>query len=203
MLRDNILPMCIAISLTGHAIIFMGASNRFHVEVEEKIMPEITYARPDPLPKEKERAVKIEEPVRKAPKPPAKKAINKAAVKPVENKANEDIKDKDIYIDKTSLAEKGEAFISYNKLIKEKIKECLAYPVRYPKGDVYLSFTISRDGVLKDAEISGEPSSSDRILRKASLDAVRGASPFPPFPEELTQKEIRFNLGISFRDNAR
>lgn len=63
-------------------------------------------------------------------------------------------------------------------------------------GEVEISFLIAKDGRLKTApEII---SASDDLLRDYALKAVIASVPFPPFPQDISAQEKRFNIVISY-----
>jgi TonB family protein len=96
---------------------------------------------------------------------------------------------------KEQLSKKNAAY--YN-LISDKIKG-MAYfePAKGEKGEVKVAFTVVSSGNLKD-----EPriiSSSNKNLDKISLASVRNASPFPPLPGELAEKEEVFYINLEYK----
>ena len=66
-------------------------------------------------------------------------------------------------------------------------------------GEVYLTFALSSDGALKQIKlIEGRTNATD-YLRDIGLNSIQEASPFPPFPSDLSYPELTFNIAISFR----
>jgi protein TonB len=65
------------------------------------------------------------------------------------------------------------------------------------EGSVQLRFTLSRQGAL-----SGEPvlekQSRYRLLNESAIAAIKNAAPFPPFPEEIMEEEMSFQVVVSF-----
>ena len=63
--------------------------------------------------------------------------------------------------------------------------------------DVRLLFTLTNDGKLK-----GEPqvlNDVDKNLAEAAKEAVKSASPFPPFPRSMEGAEAAFRVTISYQ----
>jgi len=97
---------------------------------------------------------------------------------------------------------KNPKYISYNQIIRQKIKRQAYYYVDHPdfkKGEVYLTFVVASDGRLKDIKVIEENTSANDYLRNVGLRSVRSSSPFPPFPEDLNFPELTFNVVISFQ----
>lgn len=91
------------------------------------------------------------------------------------------------------------SYISYYQIVREKIRRS-AYQdySRAEVGEVYLSFLISQDGLLKQARLVEEKSSFSPYLREVALRSIKEASPFPSFPKELDYPQLSFNVVISF-----
>ncbi len=90
-------------------------------------------------------------------------------------------------------------YVSYYQVVREKIRRA-AYQ-NYSKtevGEVYLSFIISNDGVIRDIRLVDERSSGNSYLRDTALRSIRDAAPFPAFPKDLDYPELSFNIVISF-----
>jgi protein TonB len=92
------------------------------------------------------------------------------------------------------------AYLDYYNAIREKIKATLLSLYRPAhEGEVYLEFTLDPDGSLVRANIMDEKSSSYKELRNVTLKGLKKASPFPPFPDEVEEPQIDFNVLVSFR----
>jgi outer membrane biosynthesis protein TonB len=91
------------------------------------------------------------------------------------------------------------SYISYYQIVREKIRRA-AYRsyVRSETGEVYATFIISSDGILKNAQLIDEKSSAGPYLKGIALSSIKAASPFPNFPKELDFEELSFNVAISF-----
>lgn len=94
---------------------------------------------------------------------------------------------------------KNPSYISYYQLVREKIRRA-AYQnyTRADVGEVYLSFIISSDGILKEVRLIEEKSSPSKYLKECALASIKDASPFPDFPKTLDYPQLSFNVVISF-----
>jgi len=92
-------------------------------------------------------------------------------------------------------------YLSYHQLIREKIRRRLKenYTDYSNQGEVYLVFTIRSDGVLLRCDIEKMASTADGRLTDIALTSLKEASPFPPFPKELSEAQLSFQLTISFK----
>jgi len=97
---------------------------------------------------------------------------------------------------------KSDEYISYYKVIRERIMQKLnsLYRYHYRKGDVYLFFTLNSDGRLDSFDIDRTKSVSDKTLIDIATTSLKRSSPFPKFPAGLSSPKISFNVVISFRD---
>lgn len=84
--------------------------------------------------------------------------------------------------------------------VRSKIAQTKYYPRtarrRGLEGEPVVVFTLGNNGNLIAVSINNP--SRYKLLDKAALDAVISASPYPPIPEPLKMKTIRFKLPISF-----
>ena len=94
------------------------------------------------------------------------------------------------------------AYADYCKLIREKIRQSIENKrLRYfAKGDVGLQFILSSDGALVKFGIDNERSTKDKGLINIAASSLKNASPFPPFPEDISASEMPFDIVISFRE---
>ncbi len=95
----------------------------------------------------------------------------------------------------------GKDYINYYQLIREKIRRRLKTNYRdyHSEGEVYLIFSLSADGALLNYKIESTRSTSDKILIDMAVLSLEQASPFPPFPKEISLPEMSFNVEISFK----
>ena len=66
------------------------------------------------------------------------------------------------------------------------------------EGKVFVTFTITAQGQLKEFLILEDKSTQDLILQKIVRVAIESASPFQKFPSDLKYDERTFNQEISF-----
>jgi protein TonB len=75
------------------------------------------------------------------------------------------------------------------------------YPYRARRQDqegaVQIRFTLTRQGSLKGDPVM-ETQSRYRLLNESALEAVKNAAPYPPFPEEIPEDEMSFQVTVSF-----
>lgn len=92
------------------------------------------------------------------------------------------------------------SYISYYQIVREKIRRS-AYQNhnRNEEGEVYLSFIVSSDGILKAVQVIEEKSRLTPYLRETALRSINQATPFPTFPKELNYPQLSFNVLISFK----
>jgi TonB family protein len=98
--------------------------------------------------------------------------------------------------------ETKEDYVIYNKLVRERIKQSLlsAYRRFYKGGDVNLLFIINADGKLAKFDVDYKESSTDRKLIDLAVSSLKKSSPFPPFPERLSDPQLPFSVTISFKE---
>jgi hypothetical protein len=90
-------------------------------------------------------------------------------------------------------------FSDYYQYLRERIKQFIIYPQPFQQGKILVSFTLFRDGTLKEVSIVDKLSTNNAYLCYTAIKSVKDAAPFEPFPEELTmKKEIPFQIFISF-----
>ena len=93
------------------------------------------------------------------------------------------------------------SFLRYQDSIKQKIQEEKAYPraalrVGY-QGAARIAFRVLPSGRIEDLRLI--QSSSFKDLDQEALAAVRRASPFRTFPEDLKESEIEIEVDIVFK----
>ncbi len=89
---------------------------------------------------------------------------------------------------------------NYYQIVREKIRRQAYRNYRHiQEGEVFLTFTLTRSGELKEAHVDTAKSIDDEYLRRIALESVQQSSPFPEFPIKLQDKEqLAFNVIISF-----
>lgn len=90
-------------------------------------------------------------------------------------------------------------YLNYYQLVRSRIQEraYLNYE-RLDIGEVYLTFVLSSNGMLKQLKLIEEKTTADSYLRNVGLRSIEQASPFPAFPKNLDYPELSFNVVISF-----
>jgi TonB family protein len=96
--------------------------------------------------------------------------------------------------------EEGVAYLDYYQSIRELIKAHLSnkYDKRFGEGQVNINFRLRSDGNLLSVNLL-KSQNVNNSLKRITLQGVRTASPFPPFPNTLNLKELTFNVVISFK----
>jgi len=102
-------------------------------------------------------------------------------------------------------ASKDPAYLSYRNVIRKRIQDKVylfcdqfSYFNNPREGKIFITFTIDAQGNLKDLVINDAKSSEDDNLKKIVLAALKDASPFEKFPQDLKYAERVFSLEISF-----
>lgn len=92
-------------------------------------------------------------------------------------------------------------YLSYNQSIRQKIRQRAYQYVNhadFDSGEVYLTFVLLADGILKDLKVIDRKTSANDYLRTVGIRSVEESNPFLPFPEDLNFPELTFNVVISF-----
>jgi TonB family protein len=176
---------------------------------------QITYYKLIEKPKKKETIVrKIQEPIAKKlpeikkediinPPKPALKKVEKSMPLP-ESAAVKEIKEKkfEAVVEEEKDDAKRAMYIDYYRAVREKIRESAdkksAVDKKLDEGEVFLSFIVASSGELLQIRIVNERSVNDPLLREIAINSIRDASPFPSFPQGMSQYQITFNVIISF-----
>lgn len=92
-------------------------------------------------------------------------------------------------------------FINYFNLIREKIRQKLKtnYMNCGNEGEIHLVFVLNADGSLVAIDTEKDGLAYDKRLARIAASSVRQASPFWPFPKELSLPQMYFNLVVSFK----
>jgi len=97
----------------------------------------------------------------------------------------------------------GSKYLDYRRKIRELIRERVwayfhnSYP-ELESGKVYVSFILSREGTLKQAQIVEDKTTANQILREVALRSVKDQSSYPPLPQDLNFPEVSIGVIISF-----
>ncbi len=92
-------------------------------------------------------------------------------------------------------------YLSYNDRIRQKIRQRAYAYVDSPDfqaGQVYLTFALASDGILKQVKIIEDKTSANSYLRTVGIRSIEESGPFDKFPEDLNYPELTFNVVISF-----
>ncbi|MDR1949739.1 MAG: TonB family protein [Spirochaetaceae bacterium] len=96
---------------------------------------------------------------------------------------------------------RADSLLRYERMIRSLIDGEKEYPYQARRqdqeGKVEIRFVLSRQGRLV-GEPALEKRSRYRLLNASALEAVKNAAPYPPFPEEINEDEMSFQVAISF-----
>ncbi len=86
----------------------------------------------------------------------------------------------------------------YIDLVYEKIEENKFYPEiereRGHQGDVYIKFTILKNGNIKNLKIVKK--CNYKYLNRAAVETVKSSVPFPPLPDKMDEMKILINIAF-------
>ena len=100
-----------------------------------------------------------------------------------------------------SLETKDPPYHPYTSVLKERILSHWTYPwsarTNLIQGNLLIVFRLDRGGNLIDCHIA-RPSGHE-ILDTFALEAIRSASPFPPFPEIIKVQFLNINASFAYQ----
>jgi protein TonB len=103
--------------------------------------------------------------------------------------------------DTISLESQAPEYLSYLAQIKAAVRAHWIFPPEAMKkkahGRLTAVFTLDQTGEL--IRIMVEESSGHPILDHAAMEAVRGAAPFPPFPDHVQVKRLNIRANFDYR----
>ncbi len=103
--------------------------------------------------------------------------------------------------DTISLDTKDKRYSSYAGVIKNRLMSQWIYPKRawenLVEGEVLALFSLDSNGHLNGVRILRH--SSDYILDKEVMRAIRKAAPFPPFPDSLRVSRLNIRAKFAYR----
>lgn len=103
--------------------------------------------------------------------------------------------------DTISLESKAPQYVSYLAKVKAAVKSRWIFPPaareKRQTGRLTAMFTLDKSGSL--VKIVVEESSHNEILDHAALEAVRGAAPFPRFPEHIMLERLNIRAHFDYR----
>ena len=107
--------------------------------------------------------------------------------------------------DTISLDTKDERYVSYARIIKEKLLSRWEYPQaardNLIEGTCLVLFTLDRQGALQGIQIL--QNASHPILDTEAERAIQAASPFPPFPGSVTVQRLNIKANFAYRLTAK
>ena len=119
---------------------------------------------------------------------------NLARMKPQEEKPPEKTEDT------ISLDTKDKRYVSYAKVIKERLMQHWDYPRKARdnliEGQVLVIFSLDRQGNLQDIKILMP--SVHAILDEETQRAIRVSAPFPPFPGSVTVQKLNIKANFAY-----
>jgi TonB family protein len=102
--------------------------------------------------------------------------------------------------DTISLDTDDKRYVSYARLIKEKIMIHWSYPPEarnnLVEGRLLVLFSLNREGALTRLDIT--KSSGHSILDQEAAKAIRASSPFPSFPEHITVSRLNVRANFDY-----
>lgn len=214
MFSDRPFKIALFISITTHGIAFFSSPlNLSKLSIQKAIRQiEVTYYQIKETPKTplSTSSVPIREKIEVKKTVPLaenievkKDLISKLKERLIEEKP---IIRRDVSIKGDSLQDASEIgrrveYLNYYQLVREEIRRCAYrnYSRGFAEGEVYISFALFPNGQLKEAKIIDEKSTHIPFLKEIALKSIRDASPFPPFPKDISSSQLSFNVIISFQ----
>ena len=103
--------------------------------------------------------------------------------------------------DTISLDTKDERYVTYAKLIKQRIGFHWKYPPdaleRLLEGKLMVVFSLARRGDVIQIQLT--KNSGHEILDKEAIRAIRAAAPFPPFPDHVRVSRLNIKASFDYR----
>lgn len=103
--------------------------------------------------------------------------------------------------DTISLDTKDKKYVTYTRMIKDKIMYHWTYPpvarLYQLEGNITVLFSLIRDGNMTSIEITG--ASGHEILDNEVVRAISKAAPFPSFPGNIKVKRLNINARFDYR----
>jgi len=183
--RGKVMKICLVVSLLTHLSMLLGIQKAFPINwfPEPLRTYHVELIRPpiDPLNDEEIPGTDL------------------AKIKPDEKEPPEKAEDT------ISLDTKDKRYVSYAKVVKERLSLFWEYPrearENLIEGKVLVLFTLDRQGHLKDIKILSP--SSFEILDTETLRTIRTAAPFPHFPGSVTVKRLNIKANFAYRLTTR
>ncbi|MGD9032107.1 MAG: energy transducer TonB [Desulfobacteraceae bacterium] len=103
--------------------------------------------------------------------------------------------------DTISLDTKDERYVTYAKLIKERIGFHWKYPPdaleRLLEGKLMVVFSLARKGEVIQVKLM--KNSGHEILDREAIRAIKAAAPFPPFPGHVRVSRLNIKASFDYR----
>jgi TonB family protein len=107
--------------------------------------------------------------------------------------------------DTISLDTKDERYVTYTKLIKERIGFHWKYPPdaleRLLEGKLMVVFSLARKGAVIQVKLT--KNSGHEILDREAIRAIKAAAPFPPFPGHVRVSRLNIKASFDYRLTAK
>lgn len=205
MFSHKVFQIAFLISLLTHGIILSWDANLniFPLPTHKKVQNlEISYIKERQRPLEQPKPAQLKNMSKKiAPPPFIDKKLESPLVKPAFIKPDIIAVKKKVTLPPMSTDKiNNPSYISYYQIVREKIRRAAYQNYTHTEtGEIYLSFTVSSNGYLKEVQLAEEKSSPTPYLKDIAKKSIQDASPFPPFPKELDYPQLSFNVVISFK----
>ncbi|UCB57367.1 MAG: energy transducer TonB [Candidatus Omnitrophota bacterium] len=198
MFLDRPLKIALLLSMAFHTIIFLPLLRFNKLASQKRQVLKITYVAPKAKPQPETSSVKeIIPPAKEQTSVPEKPKMEP----PIKQLKETDKSAKDeIQVPPELPKEKEKVYLEYYKAVREEIRRFVieSSPRFIACGEVCLYFVLSSDGKLEEIKVVEERSTKNQQLKKIAARGVQGAAPFSPFPEDLGEKQLSFNVVISF-----
>ena len=91
------------------------------------------------------------------------------------------------------------AAIQHKELVREYLRKRLHYPAALPPGTVRLRVSLSADGTLREASVTG---ATDPRLASCALHDARAAGSYPRFPREMGSSQAEYEFLVQYRPDG-
>lgn len=110
------------------------------------------------------------------------------------------IKISPVSIESNTKLPQNPAYLTYSNFVHERIRHSLynRFSRTGDRGVVYLKFALNADGSLIEYRVIDAKSQASDKLKQITLDGLKDASPFPPFPKELNSPVATFSVTVHF-----
>lgn len=91
------------------------------------------------------------------------------------------------------------AALQHKELVREYLRKRLHYPAALPPGTVRLRVSLSADGTLRAASVTG---ATDPRLASCALHDARAAGSYPRFPREMGSSQAEYEFLVQYRPDG-